>query len=185
MKTILIFLLTFISFSYAMAAGPNPIVRRLSNVELQKMDSPEAVAYKYVLAILNKDYASMRKLHTDDFEKYYMTDKHRYNLTLSQLFDYEFGENSAMHLNILQWNRVIGNNWEVAVLYTQNEGEAYTNLGLDGSQDMNLYKIYVQCVPSNEIGVMGFQDITRYNNANVKVLVRELSDGKYKVEGFK
>ncbi|MBD5211446.1 MAG: hypothetical protein HDS77_09360 [Bacteroidales bacterium] len=184
MKKTFLLLLIFLSFGYAMA-GPNPIVYRLSKDDMQRMDSPEAVAFKYVLAILNKDYTTMRMLHTDEMENYYMSDKHEYNFTLDQLFDYEFGSNSHMQLDILQWNEVIGNNWEVAVLYTQNEGQAYNKLGLDGSEDMNLFKVYVQCVPTNEIGVMGFQHITRYNSANVKVLVRKQSNGTYKVEGFK
>lgn len=152
----LIVLLAFFSFCYAMAERPNPIVTRLSDIELQKNNSPEVVAYKYVLAILHNDYVAMRQLHTDDFDNYYMEDKHQNNLTLTQLFDYEFGENSRMKLNILQWNEVIGRNWEVAVLYTQNEEQAFNNLGLDGTCYHNVYKVYVQCVPSNEIGVMGF-----------------------------
>lgn len=44
--------------------------------------------------------------------------------------------------------------------------------------------MYVGCVPSDEVGRFGFQDITRYSDTNVKVSVVN-EDGNWKVIGFK
>lgn len=49
---------------------------------------------------------------------------------------------------------------------------------------LNEKKVYVTCSPSSEINHVGFQDITRYGESNVKVLLQKVN-GVWKVTGFK
>lgn len=49
---------------------------------------------------------------------------------------------------------------------------------------INEKKVYVTCIPSSEIIHVGFQDITRYGDTNVKVLLQKFN-GVWKEMGFK
>ena len=87
-----------------------------------------------------------------------------------------FFSESGDKLNILGWKEYLSNNAEVAVLYVQSEW--FDERGRE------IKKVYVGCVPSAEVGRLGFQDITRYGGTNVKVLVVN-EDDNWRVGGFK
>jgi len=44
-------------------------------------------------------------------------------------------------------------------------------------------KVYVTCSPSSEVNYVGFQDITRYGDTNVKIALEKIN-GVWKVTGF-
>ena len=106
-------------------------------------------------------------------------------------------------LNIFGWIPALTRNYEVAIAYVQDlwyykqNGSLYWNpdaivrngmVYLPGEETprvgINEKKVYVTCSPSAEIDHVGFQDITRYGNTNVKVLLEKF-DGVWKVTGFK
>lgn len=151
---------------------PNPIVTRLGEKEIQYSSTPAAVAYNFVNAILNNNPQTMLSYMdsetADDFETIRIQNGYS---------DYSpFFSESGNKLNILGWKPYLTNNCEVAVLYVQSEW--FDDYGRE------IKKVYIGCVPSNEVGHAGFQDITRYGGTNVKVLVAN-DDDKWKVFGFK
>lgn len=175
MKRIISFL-TFIVIGLTnVIAGPNPIVKRLSYEEITQSRTPYAVAYNYIMAILAEDYPKMLS---------YMSDEGKVSLGyLMGEAEREFGIQSYHDLyswegskfDILSWKRCLQNGYEVTALYVQDEGI------YEGKEHM---RVYIHCVPSDEINIRGFQDITRCNSTNPKViLVKE--NGKWMVLGFK
>lgn len=152
----------------------NPIVKRLDDMDIKRSDTPSAVAYNFVVAIYNSDTKKMlsymtteTKLQWDNMRKSDGYDD----------FDPYFSESND-NLNIKGWTPAIDSgNYEIAVLFVQDVG--YDEFG------RICKKVYVACVPSSEVNIMGFQDITRYDeDTNVKVLVVN-EDGGWKVIGFK
>ena len=107
-------------------------------------------------------------------------------------------------LGILGWRDALYRDYEVAIAYVQDDwfyekedgslyhpfdyvvkdgmiyiaGENQPHVGI------NEKKVYVTCSPSSEVNRLGFQDITRYGDTNVKLLLQQF-DGKWKVTGFK
>jgi len=151
---------------------PNPTVQRLGQKELETNGTPAAVAYNFVNAILNSD--SERMLSYMDSEVAGDFEEIR---QMNGYANYDpFFSESDSKLNILGWKPYLSNNCEEAVLYVQSEW--FDEFGRE------IKKVYVGCVPSDEVGRSGFQDITRYGDTNVKVLVVN-EEGGWKVIGFK
>ncbi len=175
-------------------AGPNPIVQRLSQQEIIQCVTPAAVAYNYVIAILNQDYyRAMSYMAPETASSWREAGVDALNERFS----------TPGKLNIHGWRPALLNGYEVTIAYVQDEwyyeenGYLYWNpdaVVIDGliylpGEDIprwgiNEKKVYVTCSPSSEIGYVGFQDITRYGETNVKVLLQEF-DGVWKVTGFK
>lgn len=101
------------------------------------------------------------------------------------------------------WIPALAGNYEVAIAYVQDVWYYEEDGSLRYHFDQVVYdgmiylpgettprigilekKVYVTCSPTAEVNYVGFQDITRYGNTNVKVLLREF-DGVWKVIGFK
>lgn len=167
-KLLIIFALAAFCNVIAIAqSSPNPVVKRLSQQEIASCKTPAALAYNYVLAILNRDYNRAMSYMTAETAQ-------KWREVGTSVLDKEFS--TPGKLNIHGWKPALSEGYEIAVLYIQDEGEY---------EGQMVKKIYVGCVPSSEINVSGFQDITRYDyETNVKVLV--LSTGRgWKVAGFK
>jgi len=139
---------------------PNPIVHRMSNQEIASCNTPSAVAYNFVIAMINKNQDKMIQLSEGEFNEVVRS---RFDELISSL------ENDSK-LNVYQW-LPLRNGYEIAVLYEQEETPG-------------VKKIYIDCIPSEQIGTTGFQDITRDMKTNVKVLVNNYN-GRWLVEGFK
>lgn len=172
MKTKIYPIVVLLLIATRLFAGPNPIVNRLSAQEVAQCSTPTAVAYNFVIAALEKDYDRMYSYMTKDGKEYLQYEMDRYEVTsLNALFSLE-GK-----LHIFGWIPALYEGYEVAVLYVQDDGKY---------DDVTYKKIYIGCVPSSQIGVVGFQDIERYDNheTNVKVIV-VTENGKWKVMGFK
>ena len=157
-------------------AGPNPIVKRLSYEEITQSRTPSAVAYNYIMAILAEDYQKMLSYMSDDGKVslgYLMceADKEAGIQSYHALYSFE-----GSKYNILAWLSCIGNGYEVVPLYVQDMDDYY-----DGKESLG---VYIHCVPTNEIGVQGFQDITRCNEINPKVMLTK-ENGKWMVLGLK
>lgn len=105
-------------------------------------------------------------------------------------------------MDILGWIPALARDYEVAIAYVQDEwyyeknGSLYSSFNqtvIDGMiyipgepkpyVGINEKKVYVTCSPTSEINHSGFQNITRYGDSNVKVLLTEVG-GKWKVIGF-
>lgn len=151
---------------------PNPIVNRLSQTEIDSNNTPAAVAYNFVNAILVSDLDRLLSYMDDKTANAFETYRQMNNLPN---YDILFSENGSK-LNIIGWKPYLSNNCEVAVLYVQSEW--FDEFGRE------VKKVYVGCVLSDEIGRSGFQDVTEYGDTNVKVLVVN-EDGGWKVIGFK
>jgi hypothetical protein len=175
-------------------AGPNPIVNRLSQQEILECVTPSSIAYNYVIAILNKDYnRAISYMDIQSAESWREAGVDAINGLFS----------TPGKLNIHGWRPALLNGYEVTIAYVQDEwyyeenGSMYYNFDqvvkdgmiyLPGETTprvgINQKKVYVTCSPSSEIGNVGFQDITRYGDTNVKVLLQNFN-GVWRVIGFK
>lgn len=166
------FLLTIIlfvaSFNLVGAQSPNPVVNRISAQEIAECKTPAAVAYNFVKACLNKDKQRIIALSTPEWQQLLRED---YSSFIGQ-----FSDPDEPKLYIDSW-LPIPSGCEIAVLFVQTEN--YSNVAPG-----TLKKVYINVVPSSEIGNTGFQDITRMFNTNVKVMVENIN-GKWMASGFK
>lgn len=140
----------------------NPIVRQLDDVEKIEEYTPASVAYNFIQAIINGDKSEMIHLSIGQFQDVICN---QYDELIQSL--HQHGK-----LNIFGWKK-LPNDYEIVPLLVQAENEY-------GS----VQKVYIACIPSLEINVKGFLDVTRDGETNVKVLVNNNS-GHWLVEGFK
>lgn len=179
----------------------NPIVERLSIDEIEECKTPASVAYNFVLAILDGDFDKMSTLGTSrlksDFQKALKT---QYKNDKTKMLEDNFSEGK---LGIYSWMPALSDGHEVTVAFIQDESTYYDSpywsynpgqtlkngkIYLPGETSPRktqiTKKIYITCSPSAEIGTSGFQDISRYGDTNVKVLVN-YENGAWRVDGFK
>lgn len=187
----------------ALAQSPNPVVKRLSYDEINDCTTPSAVTYNFIESILCRDFDRMLSYCSSEYAKDAIREITENNLTYDLFFVRNFSDEGGYKLNILGWIPALAANYEVAIAYEQDEwyyekdsylyshfnqvvkdgmiyipGESVPHIGILRK------KIYVTCSPSAEINYVGFQDITRYGNTNVKVLLENVG-GVWKVIGFK
>ncbi|MCH5174095.1 MAG: hypothetical protein J1D85_07815 [Bacteroidales bacterium] len=202
-KIVLIITLTIVA-NIAKAQYPNPIVKRLSNQEVVECRTPAAVAYNFIESILCRDFERMLSLTDTEFTTNIIRWVNEDNLTHDLFFVRLFSAQGGEKLNILGWMPALVRNYEVAIAYVQDE---WYYMDDDGSMcfrldqvvkdgmiyipgedvpraGINQKKVYVTCSPTSEVNYVGFQDITRYGDTNVKVLLEQVS-GTWKVIGFK
>lgn len=153
------------------AQSPNPIVQRLSDYEIQQNNTPAAVAYNFIflLALENWDatipyFTPERRSRFNNLAEYHKECEEAFN------------NPSREKLYIKGWLPALLGQWEIAVLYVQDEGH--------DEYGREMKKVYIGCVPSSQINNAGFQNIQRYGNTNVKVLVVNCN-GHWRVNGFK
>ena len=184
----------------------NPTVERISPEEILENKSPAALAYNYVYAIIENDFKKMIENSAPDYKSMQLeTLVGNYNGDAKALIKDNFSNGK---LGILSWIPALSNGYEVTIAFIQDEstyfnpedgywysypwdrkkilknGYLYLPGEIEPRETKVTKKIYVTCSPSSEIYNSGFQDITRYGNTNVKVLV-SLYDGEWKVDGFK
>lgn len=154
-------------------AGPNPIVMRLSNAEIFESKTPASVALNFVVSIYYGETGGMLCYMTpetqNEFEEQRKSDGY---INYDPYFSVP-----GTKLNIKGWKSAIdAGGYEIAPTYVQD-------VGVD-EYGRECKKVYVECVLSREMNKVGFQDITRYGNTNVKVLLVKTPQG-WKVTGFK
>ena len=187
----------------AYAQSPNPIVKRLSVEEIAQCKTPSFITYNFIESILCRDYDRFLSYVDYEFTKIIIQNMQTNNLSKDQIFTKLFSEQGGEKLNILGWIPALARNYEVAIAYVQDEwyyeenGNMYCHFEQIVKDGM-IYipgettprvgilqkKVYVTCSPTAEIDYLGFQDITRYSDTNVKVLLQKF-DGAWKVIGFK
>lgn len=195
-------LLLFIALETTQAQSPNPIVKRLSNQEIAECITPSAIAYNFIESILCRDFYRMLSYTDEEFTKIIIKEINDYNLTYDRFFTKFYSSEGGEKLNILGWIPALSRNYEVAVAYEQDEwyydenGSMYSHLnqvvkngiiyipGEAPKIGINFKKIYITCSPTAEVNYIGFQNITRYGNTNVKVVLHKVN-GVWKVNGFK
>ena len=169
MKKLFMICVLVLSVAFTLRSqSPNPIVTRLSTQEITECKTPAAVAYNYIIACLNKNRDKIMALSTPESQEY-LADNYDEFIGMFSNPDYE-------KLYIDSWIPVPAG-CEIAVLYVQSENPSNYAPG-------TLKKVYINVVPSREIGESGFQDITRMFNTNVKVMVENIY-GRWMVAGFK
>lgn len=185
------------------AQSPNPIVKRLSAIEKSQCVTPSSIAYNFVESILCRDIEQMLSYADYNFTRIVIKEIQNNNLTSDQFFDKFYSEKGGEKLNILGWIPALASNYEVAIAYVQDiwyyeeDGNLHYHFNqvvkdgmiyLPGEDSPRVgileKKVYVTCSPTTEINYVGFQDITRYGNTNVKVLLKQI-DGIWRVTGFK
>ena len=204
MKKIVLIITLIIAANIAKAQYPNPIVKRLSNQEVAECRTPAAVAYNFIESILCRDFERMLSQTDTKFATSIIRWINEDNLTHDLFFVKLFSAQGGEKLNILGWMPALIRNYEVAIAYVQDE---WYYMDDDGSMrfhfdqvvkdgmiyipgeyapraGINQKKVYVTCSPTSEVNYTGFQDITRYGDTNVKVLLEQVS-GTWKVIGFK
>lgn len=169
MKKLFMICALVLSTAFALKAqSPNPIVTRLSTQEITECKTPAAVAYNYIMACLNRNRGRIIALSTPDMQEY-LADN--YNEFIGM-----FSNPNREKLYIDSWTPVPAG-CEIAVLYVQSAEPSNYAPG-------TLKMVYINVVPSREIGKTGFQDITRMFRTNVKVVVENI-DGRWMAAGFK
>lgn len=168
MKKLSLILLIFITAIAVKAEDTNPIVTRLSAQEISECKTPAAVAYNYVIACLNRDRSRIMSLSTPKWQEYLAENYDEFISNFSNA-DYQ-------KLYIDSWIP-IPTGCEIAILYVQSENPSNYAPG-------TLKKVYINVVPSREIGNTGFQDITHMFTTNVKVMVERVN-GRWLASGFK
>lgn len=151
--------------------SPNPIVKRLSNDEIQQNYTPAAIAYNFVFHLALENWDLAMAYYTPEVGSAIVS-KGNYHKACEDSFNNPNNEK----LYIKGWRPALYGQWEIAVLYVQDEG--YDEYGRE------MKKVYIGCVPSSQVGSTGFQDIQRYSNTNVKVLVVKCNNA-WRVCGFK
>ncbi len=208
MKKYYFLLYTFIVFCIqpsfiAKAQVPNPIVKRLSSTEIEQGTTPSAIAYNFIESILCRDFERLLSYTDYELSRLIIKEVQENNLTTDLFFTRFFSAQGGEKLNILGWIPALARNYEVAIAYVQDEWYYEENGGQYRAfeqtvKDGMIYlpgdptprvgilekKVYVTCSPTAEINYVGFQDITRYSNTNVKVLLKKIH-GVWKVTGFK
>jgi len=201
-RTFIIILLTTL-FEPIYAQSPNPIVKRLSGQEIVDCNTPAAVAYNFVESILCRDFERMLSLADPEFAKNIIYEINENNLSYDLFFVKYFSAQGGEKLNILGWIPALARNYEVAIAYVQDlwyykeNGSLYYCWDAEVKNGMiylpgedkprigiNEKKVYVTCSPTSEVNYVGFQNITRYGNTNVKVLLQNIN-GVWRVTGFK
>lgn len=186
----------------ANAQSPNPIVKRLSIEEIKQCKTPSSIAYNFIESILCRDYERFLSYTDYEFTKIIIQNIQTNNLSKDQIFTKLFSEQGGEKLNILGWIPALARNYEVAIAYVQDEWYyeengcqylAFEHTVKDGiiylpddptpRVGILMKKVYVTCSPTAEINCTGFQNITRYSNTNVKVLLKQIN-GVWKVTGF-
>ncbi|MBQ7819476.1 MAG: hypothetical protein IJ341_07250 [Bacteroidales bacterium] len=185
------------------AQSPNPIVKRLSQTEISQCLTPSSIAYNFIESILCRDLDRMLSYTDCDITKGIINEIQSKNLTNDLFFTSLFSEQGGQKLNILGWIPALARNYEVAIAYVQDtwyyeeDGNMYHHFDQVVRNGM-IYlpeetepragilekMVYVTCSPTAEINYIGFQNITRYGNTNVKVLLKQIN-GIWKVTGFK
>lgn len=150
----------------------NPIVNRISPNELKENNTPAAVAYNFVNAILESNTERMLSYMDNKVANEY----ERARIANGYANYAPFFSKSGDKLNILGWRPYLEKNCEMAVLFVQDEW--FDEYGRE------IKKVYIDCVPKAEVGQLGFQNITTYGGTNVKVLVAKEKRG-WVVLGFK
>ena len=138
----------------------NPIVQRLGEAERESCNTPAAVAYEFVMAAIRGDKEEM--IHLSDYEYGEYID------TNYQRLMNEFRSDGK--LNLMHWDPV-PEGFEITPLAVQTEYDVYR-------------KVYIDCIPSHEIGNTGFQDVSRDMMTNVKVMLTDTGE-RWVVTGFK
>ena len=171
MKKILFIVLCLLIGVDTYAQYPNPTVRRLSDYEIQQNNTPAAVAYNFVfhLALENWD-AAMTYFTPEKYSE--LKNRTNYYKECEEAFN----NPSREKLYIKGWLPALFGQWEIAVLFVQDEG--FDEYGRE------MKKVYIGCVPSSQVNSAGFQDIQRYGKTNVKVLAVNCS-GQWRGCGFK
>jgi|GEM_PF-1620458 len=204
MKKALLLLILCFSISVSIyAQSPNPIVKRISSTEIAQCTTPSAITYNFIESILCRDFERMLSYTDNEFTRQVMNEVQKNNLTEDLFFTKLFSAEGGEKLNILGWIPALARDYEVAIAYVQDtwyyeeDGSLYHHFN-QVVKDGMIYlpdettprvgilekKIYVTCSPTAEINNTGFQDITRYGNTNVKVLLHKVDDS-WKVTGFK
>lgn len=178
----------------AYAQSPNPIVKRLSVEEIAQCKTPSSITYNFIESILCRDYDPFLSYVDYEFTKIIIQNMQTNNLSKDQIFTKLFSEQGGEKLNILGLIPALARNYEVAIAYVQDEwyyeenGSMYCHFEQIVKDGM-IYipgettprvgilqkKVYVTCIPTVEIDYLGFQNITRYSDTNVKVLLQKFN----------
>lgn len=153
---------------------PNSLVERVPKKEIAANITPRAVAYNYIMAILNEDYSKMFSYMSSwgrEWTDYVMAEMYaEYGIrTYHELFSLQDSK-----YNVLGWKPYLKKGYEVAVLYVQD-------ISMFDEEEVF---VYVHCVPSDEINIYSVHGITVCNEAHPKIIVRK-EDGVWKVDGIK
>ncbi len=197
LKKLFVIVLSVMALESIYAQSSNPIVRRLSNQEIAEGKTPSAIAYNFINSILQKDfprmiqYLDLSPRELQEIDEYMQEHGETYE-TLCRKEEYVVG--------ILSWLPVLNKGYEIVVANIEDFWLAKTDDGwmVDPEQivkDGMVYipgeekpyvgihqkRVYVTCSPSSEVNILTFDDVSRYKDTQVKVILR-LSDNRWMVE---
>ena len=159
---ILILALLVCMTSVASFAETAPIVQRLSTEEIVQNQTPSAVAYNLVYAILQRDfYRVLSYAEPRDAEKLQEFLREKYP-DFQAGVDYFFSIEDFV--GIYTWQQALNDGYEIVVTDTE---------AVESQQDV---RVHMVCCPSTEVGRVAADAITRYNDTHLEIILRRLDD---------
>lgn len=159
---ILILALLVCMTSVASFAEMAPIVQRLSTEEIVQNQTPSAVAYNLVYAILQRDfYRVLSYAEPRDAEKLQEFLREKYP-DFQAGVDYFFSIEDFV--GIYTWQQALNDGYEIVVTDTE---------AVESQQDV---RVHMVCCPSAEVGRVAADAITRYNDTHLEIILRRLDD---------
>ena len=159
---ILILALLVCMTSIASFAETAPIVQRLSTEEIVQNQTPSAVAYNLVYAILQRDfYRVLSYAEPRDAEKLQEFLREKYP-DFQAGVDYFFSIEDFV--GIYTWQQALNDGYEIVVTDTE---------AVESQQDV---RVHMVCCPSTEVGRVAADAITRYNDTHLEIILRRLDD---------
>lgn len=150
-------------------------IERLSKSEISENETPRAVAYNFVLSIINEDYLKMYSLMTAEFRSDLNTALVSENMSCSQLFSPDNMHDIVGMRPVVKmgYDVVITNSW----ILNQNDVARYS----ENYVGLPAFSVSFNCVDAYN----NFYDDTygAYDTTARVLLVKQ--EGEWKVFGFK
>ena len=171
----------FIAFAFASCGSnkktatnkPAQTIERLSQIEIDSCDTPRAVAYNFVMSIVNEEYSQTVKLMSLEYFYQMMQPLFFEGIPINQLFS------TAYTHKIVDMRPVVKMGYDVVVtnscaIDTDNESDKYRYKGQPA------YYVSFNCANNKNKFYNGSKG--KYDTAVTVTVVEE--DGKWKVLGF-
>jgi len=191
-KKLIITALSVFALESIYAQSSNPVVRRLSNLEIAECKTPAAITYNYISAFLQKDFVKM--LSYVDLDPNEVQEIGEYLQSNGETYEALFSRDENL-VALSSWRPILDEGYEVVIANVEDIWLAKTDDGwmVDPDQivkDGMVYipgegkpyvgihekRVYVTCSPSSEVNVLTFNDISRYEGSQVEVILGQKND---------
>lgn len=191
-KNVFVFILLIMVLGPVHSQSPNPIVKRLSNQEISECRTPASITYNYITAFLQKDFVKV--MSYVDLDSNEVQEIGEYLQSNGETYEALFSRDENL-VALSSWRRVLDGSFEVVIANVEDIWLAKTDYGWMAHPDQIVKEgmiyipgeekpyigiheklVYVTCSPSSEVDVLTFNEISRYENSQVKVFLSQKND---------